>query len=119
MALMYLTNNIHLVGGIDVPGGVGHVACVSGAVLRLQVLQREGPLRALALARACQEGLILPPGDGGRRGATRQALETHGAAQRLFQHPPPHLSGLAEAWFHCQGQWSCQAWCNDARETSI
>lgn len=86
--------------------GVGHVAGVFGAVLWLQVLQRERPLRPLALARGWQAGVVLPPGDGGWGVAIGQALETHRTAHWLLQDPSPHLSGLAEAWFDCRGQWS-------------
>lgn len=88
------------------PGWVGDMAGVLGTVLGLQVLQGEGPLRALALPRGRQRGLVFPPGKDRGRGARGLALEPHRTAHRLVQHPPSHLSGLAEPRLHCRDNTS-------------
>lgn len=58
-----LTNNLHRVGGVDVPGVVEDAAGIAGAVLWLQVLQRERPLWSFGPGGSRKLLLVLPPGD--------------------------------------------------------
>lgn len=45
----WLTDDFHFIGGVDLPGAVGHVTGVFAAVFRREVLQAESPLLLAAL----------------------------------------------------------------------
>ena len=91
------TYDIQLVCGVDVSGRAGHLAGVPAAVPWLQVLQGEGPLGAGIPARGGQGCLLLPPGDGGRGGPCRLALQTHRAPHGLVEDTSTHFGRLAES----------------------
>lgn len=72
-----LTDDFHLVGGVDFPGGIGHVAGVLPAVLRRQVLQTQRPPLLLAAALILQRAAVFQPDDVRPRVPAGSALEPH------------------------------------------
>lgn len=98
-----LTDDLHFVRGVDLPGPVGDPAGVSAALLRAEVPQAQGPLLLTALAHFLlgEESVVLQPLDFRLGVSAGHALEPDGAADGTGDDPPPHLGRMSEARTDC------------------
>lgn len=98
-----LTDDLHLVRGVDFSGPIGDFAGIPAALLGAEVPQAQGPLLLTALAHLLlrQQPVVLQPLDFWTGVPAGHALESDRAADGTGDHPLPHFGWMGEARTNC------------------